>query len=88
MLHEVLLALSGHPSPLFDKNTTGDNLSYDGVPLLSPSERALLESIGKLSELHRQLRNQLDAIAASHHSTICRAVANSIRQAHLNERRE
>lgn len=84
MLHEVLLALSGHPSPLFDKNTAGGDLSYDGVPLLSPSERALLDSIGKLSELHRQLRNQLDAIAASHHSTICRAVANSIRQTHLS----
>lgn len=84
MLHEVLLALSGHPSPLFNQNTTAGDLSYDGVPLLTPSERALLESIGRLSELHRQLRSQLDAIAASHHSTICRAVANSIRQTHLS----
>jgi hypothetical protein len=84
MLHEVLLALSGHPSPLFDKNSAGEHVSHDGVPLLSPSEQALLESIGRLSELHRQLRSQLDAIAASHRSTICRAVANSIRQTHLS----
>jgi hypothetical protein len=84
MLHEVLLALSGHPSPLFDKNSAGEHVSHDGVPLLSPSEQALLESIGRLSELHRQLRSQVDAIAASHRSTICRAVANSIRQTHLS----
>ncbi|GAB7330963.1 hypothetical protein MBLNU13_g02474t1 [Cladosporium sp. NU13] len=83
MIHEVLLALSGHPSPLFDKNTADGNISHDGVPLLSPSERALLQSIGRLSELHRELRSQLDAIALSHHSTVCRAVANSIRQTHL-----
>ena len=67
MIHEVLLALSGHPSPLFDKNTAGENISRDGVPLLSPSEQALLQSIGRLSELHRELRSQLDAIALSHH---------------------
>jgi hypothetical protein len=84
MLHEVLLALSGHPSPLFDKSTAGGNISHDGVPLLSPSEQALLESIGRLSELHRKLRSQLDAIAISHHSTVCRAAANSIRQTHLS----
>ena len=84
MLHEVLLALSGHPSPLFDRNTDGGNVSHDGVPLLSPSEQALLESIGRLSELHRQLRSQLDAISISHHSTVCRAAANSIRQTHLS----
>lgn len=84
MLHEVLLALSGHPSPLFGKNAAGGNVSHDGVPLLSPSEQALLQSIGRLSELHRQLRTQLDAIAISHHSTVCRAAANSIRQTHLS----
>ena len=83
MLHEVLLALSGHPSPLFEKNTAGEKVSHDGVPLLSPSEQALLESIGRLSELHRELRSQLDTIATSHHSTVCRAAANSIRQTHL-----
>lgn len=83
MIHEVLLALSGHPSPLFDKNTAGEHTSHDGVPLLTPSEQALLQSIGRLSELHRELRSQLDAIAISHHSTICRATANSIRQTHL-----
>lgn len=84
MLHEVLLALSGHPSPLFNKNNASTtDLQYDGVSLISPSEKALLETIGQLAELHRRLRNQLDDIASSHHSTICRATANSLRQTHL-----
>jgi hypothetical protein len=83
MLHEIFLALSGHPSPIFGKGSVED-VSHDGVPLLSPSEKALLKSIGHLAEVHRHLRTQLDAIASSHHSTICRSVANSIRQTHLS----
>ena len=83
MLHEILLTLSGHPSPIFGKDSVED-VSHDGVPLLSPSEKALLKSIGRLAEVHRQLRSQLEAIASSHHSTICRSVANSIRQIHLS----
>lgn len=83
MLHELLLTLSGHPSPIFDKGSVED-VSHDGVPLLSPSEKALLNSIGRLAEVHRNLRAQLEAIASSHHSTICRSVANSIRQVHLS----
>lgn len=77
MLHEVLLALSGHPSPLFVD--LGDN----DFPLLSPSERALLRSIGRLSEIHRRLKRHLEAISASHPSIACRAVATSIQQTHL-----
>lgn len=81
MLHEVLLALSGHPSPLFSTDKgSGEDADF---PLLSPSERALLRSIGGLSELHRQLRQHIAAIASTHASTICRAVATSIHQTHL-----
>ena len=80
MLHEVLLALSGHQSPLFDQKAAG---AAEDFPLLSASERGLLDSISKLSVLHRRLRERLAQIAASHHSTICRSVANSLRQAHL-----
>jgi hypothetical protein len=83
MLHEIFLALSGHPSPIFGKGSVED-VSHDGVALLSPSEKALLKSIGHLAEVHRHLRTQLDTIASSHHSTICRSVANSIRQTHLS----
>ncbi|KAK5121745.1 hypothetical protein LTR85_004620 [Meristemomyces frigidus] len=77
MLHEVLLALSGHPSPLFSQEE-------QPLPdLLSPSEAALLQSIGRLAELHRQIRQHVQWIASHHKSIICRAVATTIRQTHL-----
>ncbi|KAK4544376.1 hypothetical protein LTR36_004267 [Oleoguttula mirabilis] len=77
MLHEVLLALSGHPSPLFGEG------KQPLTDLLSPSEAALLQSIGKLAERHRQLRRHARWIASHHQSIICRAVATSIQQTHL-----
>ena len=81
MLHEVLLALSGHPSTLFTNDAPkGQDADF---PLLSPSEKALLQSIGELSELHRKLRQHIEQIVSSHSSTICRAVATSIQQVHL-----
>ncbi|KAK5165050.1 uncharacterized protein LTR77_009147 [Saxophila tyrrhenica] len=87
MLHEVLLALSGHPSPLFsDHHESGiskTSQARNDFPLLTPSEKALLASIGQLSELHRKLRRHVEQIAVAHSSTICRAVATSIQEVHL-----
>ncbi|KAF2162704.1 hypothetical protein M409DRAFT_68982 [Zasmidium cellare ATCC 36951] len=85
MLHEVLLALSGHPSPLFAEqpSTSGAPPSED-FPLLSPSERALLRSIGRLSQLHRRLKRHLRNVSSKHTSIICKAVAASILQTHLD----
>ncbi|KAF2721547.1 hypothetical protein K431DRAFT_246734 [Polychaeton citri CBS 116435] len=79
MLHEVLLALSGHPSPLF----TQDDATDPGFPL-SPSEQALLQSLGRLADLHRKLQGHASWLADHHQSTICRAVATSIRETHLD----
>lgn len=83
MIHEVLLALSGHPSPLFTTSDDHPGHVDQGIPYLSPSEKALLSSIGHLSELHRKLRDHTEWLAINHPSTICRAVATSIRQVHL-----
>ncbi|KAI7213993.1 Ubiquitin-activating enzyme E1 [Hortaea werneckii] len=49
MLQELFLALSGHPSPLFGND---GKPSREEFPLLSPSEVALLQSLGKVAELH------------------------------------
>lgn len=82
MLHEVLLALSGHPSPLFP--TTGsparnsDAFVDRDFPLLSSSEAALLATVGRLATLHRQIRQHTARIVSQHPSTICRAVAASL----------
>lgn len=80
MLHEVLLALSGHPSPLFNDH---ESLSKNEAPLLSPAERALLQSIGRLSELHRKLKKHIKDVTRHHPSIICRSTAMAIQQTYL-----
>jgi len=81
MLHEVLFALSGHPSPLFPED--GQQASPELLSLLSESEVALLRRTGQLAIQHRKLRSLLGQIVAKHGSMVCRAVATSILQTHL-----
>jgi hypothetical protein len=92
MLHEVLLALSGHPSPLFPATAptggSSDAFVDKDFPLLSSSEAALLATVGKLASLHRQIRDHATRIVSHHPSTICRAVAASLLQTHLARFRE
>ncbi|GAB7350754.1 hypothetical protein MBLNU459_g1302t2 [Dothideomycetes sp. NU459] len=88
MLHEILLALSGHPSSLFppDSGEIVDDgrksLSKDST-LLSPSERSLLETVSSLAKLHCQIRENAETIVSEHPSNICRAVAASLLHTHL-----
>jgi hypothetical protein len=84
MLHEILLSLSGHPSTLFDATPATRHVTSTASHLLSPPEAELLSSIGHLSRLHRKTRDHVARIAASHPSTVCRAVATSINSHHLN----
>lgn len=85
MLHEILLSLSGHPSPLFEGNTDASHVTSGPLSLLSPPEAELLSSLGHLSRLHRQTRDLAARIAASHPSTICRAVATAVNSHHLDK---
>ncbi|OAL54241.1 Spc98 family protein [Pyrenochaeta sp. DS3sAY3a] len=90
MLHELLLSLSGHPSALFDAAlgsahvTTTNTSTPTPNRLLSPPEAELLSSIGHLSRLHRRIRDHVAAIAHSHPSTVCRAVASAVASHHLH----
>jgi hypothetical protein len=77
MLHEILLSLSGHPSPLL----TADHSSPNSI--LSPPEKALLSSIAHLSDLHCKLLAHISTIAITHPSSICQAVATAIKSIHL-----
>ncbi|KAI1000515.1 hypothetical protein K3495_g7681 [Podosphaera aphanis] len=79
MLHEILLSLSGHPSPLL----TDDYASPSS--LFSPPEKALLASIAHISELHCKLLAQTSTITATHPSSICQAVATAIRSNYLSK---
>ncbi|KAB5523882.1 gamma-tubulin complex component protein [Coniochaeta sp. 2T2.1] len=92
MLHEILLSLSGHPSPLLreaaaaaaaaDSNNAHVPISSAGKAL-SPPERALLASLAHISDLHIKLMSATAQISASHRSTICRAVATAVDTVHL-----
>ncbi|KAK0743911.1 gamma-tubulin complex component protein [Schizothecium vesticola] len=80
MLHELLLSLSGHPSPLLHPPPPD---GHGSSPLLSPPERALLASLAHLSTLHINLSHAASHAAASHPSPICRAVAAAVEGTHL-----
>ncbi|OIW31831.1 hypothetical protein CONLIGDRAFT_667667 [Coniochaeta ligniaria NRRL 30616] len=88
MLHEILLSLSGHPSPLL-REAAAANRHDAQVPVssaakaLSPPELALLASLAHISDIHVRLLSTTAQISASHPSTICRAVATAIDTVHL-----
>ncbi|KAM0666295.1 hypothetical protein ACQRIU_004150 [Beauveria bassiana] len=80
MLHEILLSLSGHPSPLLTAELSDTSSSSIA---LSPPERQLLASAAHLSDLHIKLAKHCSRITASHPSTVCRAIATAIQSVHL-----
>jgi hypothetical protein len=79
MLHEILLSLSGHPSPLLRT----DAAEPHALSAISPPERELLASVARLSDLHIKLVSYAAQISAEHPSPICRAVATAIDSIHL-----
>ncbi|KAL6901415.1 gamma-tubulin complex component protein [Trichoderma evansii] len=80
MLHEILLSLSGHPSPLL-RAGAADSGPVSGV---TPSERQLLASAAHLSDIHIKLIKYAGQIAGAHPSPICRAVGTAIQSIHLS----
>ncbi|KAJ5159768.1 uncharacterized protein N7482_006772 [Penicillium canariense] len=85
MLHEILLSLSGQPSPLFSPAQEKNALAQNDLALLSPPEKALLRSVAHLSQLHAQLRAHTSQISSAHRSVICRSVSTAIVTAHLGK---
>lgn len=79
MLHEILLSLSGHPSPLLRHDHSGPSASA----LISPPETQLLDTAAHLSDLHCKLKEQTGRINSTHPSAICRAVSTAIVAIHL-----
>lgn len=79
MLHEIFLSLSGHPSPLLDPDSDKSASSL----IVSTPEKALLASISHLSQLNCKLLHQTAEIPSQHASSICQAVATSIKSTHL-----
>lgn len=86
MLHELLLALSGHPSSLLSpslQDSSNENTLRD---LLSPAETELLRSLAQdLGEKQRNIRERASAISVTHVSVVCRAVSTAIVSTHLED---
>ena len=85
MLQEVLLALSGHPSPLFSRDATSIPGQDDALPPLSPPEKDLLAQLGHLRQLNLSVKGHCSVIIKCHASTICRSVAAAIADVYLNQ---
>ncbi|KAH6677929.1 Spc97/Spc98 family protein [Plectosphaerella plurivora] len=79
MLHEILLSLSGHPSPLL----RADAADTPALAAITPPERALLATAAHISDLNIKLAARAALVSAEHPSTICRAVAAAIDSVHL-----
>lgn len=83
MHHEILLALSGHPSSLLypSADRSEDRKLQD---LLSPAETTLLQTLARdLGEKHKNIRERASSISSAHGSIICRAVSTAIISTHL-----
>lgn len=79
MLHEILLSLSGHQSPLLKAELSNGS----AASIITPSERQLLASAAHLSDVHINLIKHTGRVSSSHPSTICRAIATAIQSTHL-----
>jgi hypothetical protein len=83
MLHEILLALSGHPSPLLSPSI-GNPKDEPFSTFLSPAEIALLRSLAEdLGDRHRSTRERAVIISNGHPSIVCRAVSTAVISIHL-----
>ena len=85
MLHELLLSLSGHPSPLLSSKPGNAKDDFGPFqPLLSPAEHALLKTLSEeLGVKHKSIRGNATQISSSHPSIVCRAVSAAIISTHL-----
>ncbi|KAL8897569.1 MAG: hypothetical protein Q9207_007150 [Kuettlingeria erythrocarpa] len=83
MIHELLLALSGHSSPLLpDGKASGTGLNPNEI--LSPAEKTLLTSLSQgLGQKHSIIRTKANDVVANHSSPVCRAVCASVLSKHL-----
>ncbi|PHH77445.1 hypothetical protein CDD82_3498 [Ophiocordyceps australis] len=83
MLHEILLSLSGHASPLLQSADTDSHTDAHPLAAATPSERQLLATVARLANVHTQVMALTAQISTSHPSPICKAVATGIKSLHL-----
>lgn len=83
MLHEILLSLSGLQSPVWNQaKSSADAEGEVFNQYVSPPERAMLDTLGHLHDIHVKVRDAATR-SATHPSVVCRAVGSSIADVHL-----
>ncbi|KIW64034.1 hypothetical protein PV04_08995 [Phialophora macrospora] len=89
MLHEILLSLSGLQSPVWSQARVRPPGAGDQeTPFnqyVSPPERAMLNTLARLHDLHVQIRSTTTRLSRHHNSMVCRAVSSSVADVHLGE---
>lgn len=78
MLHEILLSLSGYHSDVFEKVKRPSDGDGGVHSFTSEPEKAMLEVLGHIAQLHVDIRETSARIASGHESVICRGVASAI----------
>lgn len=84
MLHEILLSLSGLQSPIWAQVQSPERIegkSYNHY--VSPPEKAMLETLAHLHNLHLQIKDATTRFSNTHPSMVCRAVSSSISEVYL-----
>ncbi|OCT44746.1 putative gamma-tubulin complex component GCP4 [Cladophialophora carrionii] len=82
MLHEILLSLSGLQSPIWAQarvrppGTEDQETPFNQY--VSPPERAMLDTLARLHDLHVQIRTTTTRLSRHHRSMVCRAVESAI----------
>ncbi|KPI38294.1 uncharacterized protein AB675_11982 [Cyphellophora attinorum] len=80
---EILLALSGYQSDIFEKVKRTDQSDEGLNQVVSEPERAMLNVLGQIADLHVEIKTTAARIAGGHPSPICRGVAAAISDTHL-----
>ncbi|KAJ9613056.1 hypothetical protein H2200_002997 [Cladophialophora chaetospira] len=87
MLHEILLSLSGLQSLIWQTELRASGAGKEEHEAfnqyVSPPERAMLETLRHLHELHLQIRSATTRLSRAHPSMVCQAVSSSIADVHL-----
>ena len=84
MLHEILLSLSGYQSDFFEKVSKGESPDHGVHSFTSQPERAMLQSLAHIAELHVAIKQAAARIANNHQSIVCRSIASATADTHLS----
>lgn len=88
MLHEILLSLSGYQSDFFQRVNNEESRDVGVHNFTSEPERAMLQTLAHIAELHVTIKQAAARLASSHPSIVCRCIASATADTHLGDFRK